>query len=111
MRNVNEQDFYQDLGKSRGLVLVFFTGAICASCRHWRGLLREYEMASTDLEVWEVDAGENPGLAREYEVFHLPSLFLFRDGRYWRPIQSEARPHALRAAVEEALSLPPLEPP
>lgn len=111
MEQISEFEFYARLREQSGMVLLLFTAPACASCRAFKGLLREYEMLRDDFQVWEADAVENPGLVREYEVFHLPALFLFQDGHYWRPIVCEARPAALHQAVTEALALPPLEPP
>jgi len=74
-------------------------------------LLREYEMTRADLRVWEVDAGIDMGLTREFEVYHLPALFLFKDGRYLRPLQVEARPQALHRLVESVKDLPGEEQP
>ena len=111
MKPISEFDFYAQLAKQSGLLLLVFTAPDCRICRVMKGLLREYELIRDDLQVWEADAVENGGLVREYEVFHLPALFLFRDGRYWRPVETEARAPALHRAVEDALALSPLEPP
>lgn len=111
MKQISEFDFYVRLATQTGLLLLIFTAPGCRSCRVMKGLLREYELIRDGLQVWEVDAVENGGLVQEYEVFHLPALFLFRDGHYWRPIDTEARAPALHRAVENALILPPLEPP
>lgn len=111
MRHISEFDFYAQLAGQAGLMLLIFTAPGCRSCRVMKGLLREYELIREDLQAWEVDAVENAGLVREYEVFHLPAMFLFRDGHYWRPIETEARAPALHRAVQDALALPPLEPP
>ena len=57
-----------------------------------------------DLQVFEVDAGEDLALTREFEVFHLPAMFLFRDGEYHCELHSEAQPQRLRAEIDEALA-------
>ena len=61
--------------------------------------------------LFEVDAHDSPGVARELEVFHLPALFLYVGGEYHRPVHSVLRVEALRQAVGEALALPPEDPP
>lgn len=111
MKQMSEFEFYPQLALQRGLLILVFTAPGCRSCRVIKGLLREYELIREGLQVWEVDAVENAGLVREYEVFHLPALFLFRDGHFWRPLDTEARAPALHRSVENALALPPLEPP
>ncbi|MGC8467782.1 MAG: thioredoxin family protein [Acidithiobacillus sp.] len=97
VQKVSELGFWQRMAESRGWLILFFSSAGCASCKHWRRLLSQYEQQRSDLVVWEVDAGIDMGLTREFEVYHLPALFLFRDGRYQRPVEVEARLPALDA--------------
>ena len=111
MKRISEFEFYSELANQVGVLLLVFTAPGCRTCRVMKGLLREYELIQEGLQVWEVDAVENGSLVREYEVFHLPAIFLFRGGQFWRPIHSEMRMPDLRSAVDQALNLPPLEPP
>lgn len=111
MEKVSELGFWQRMAAEQGLIILFFSSAGCHSCRIWRGLLREYEMTREDLRVWEVDAGIDMGLTREFDVYHLPALFLFKNGRYLRPLQVEARPQALHRLVESVKDLPGEEQP
>ena len=53
-----------------------------------------------------VDAGHNAGLVTRYEVFHLPALFLIRDGQFFGALQSRLTPSDLVAAMGEALRRP-----
>lgn len=111
MQTLDQFTFYARLADTRGPALVFFSAAACASCRHWKLLLHAYAETPGAAPVYEVDAGVDQALAREFEIFHLPALFLFMDGAYHRPIDCEARLPTLRAAVAEALALPALEAP
>lgn len=63
------------------------------------------------MPVFEVDAGQDQALAREFELFHLPALFLFRDGHYHRPVSCEASLPRLRAEIAAQLALPAEEAP
>lgn len=58
-----------------------------------------------------VDVQTATALAREYEVFHLPSLFLFVDGHFHAPVHAEATPEKLASAIQTALDLPAHEEP
>jgi hypothetical protein len=56
-----------------------------------------------------VDAGHNGGLVQRYGVFHLPSLFLIRDGQFFGSLQSQLNPTGLSAVLEQALARQPEE--
>ncbi|MDA8115587.1 MAG: thioredoxin family protein [Acidithiobacillus sp.] len=111
METVSELGFWQRMATTQGLIILFFSSAGCHSCRIWRQLLTDYEATRDDLQAWEVDAGVDMGITQEFDVYHLPALFLFRDGRYQRPIQVEARAHALDRWLTEMADQPPEEMP
>ena len=64
------------------------------------------------LGVFEVDAGENAGLANAHEVHELPALYLYAaDGEFHARVEAPPDPDCLLAAVRGALGRPPEEPP
>ena len=111
VQRVSELGFWQHMVQERDWTILFFSSAGCSSCKIWRRLLAEWEQSRTDLQVWEADAGIEMGLAQEFEVYHLPALFVFRDGRYQRPMQVEARLSALDPWLAAHADLPPEEAP
>lgn len=111
LTRLNDTDFYRTLSATQGAVLVFFSSAACNSCRYWRTLLTELPARYHGIRVFEVDAGESMGLTQEYEVFHLPALFLFQDGHYHAPLQCEASLVALTGALDVLLAQPAVEAP
>lgn len=110
MQQLDQFDFFPTLADTPGLALVFFSAAACGSCRYWRAMLEKYA-AGAAVTLFEVDAGVDQALARTFEVFHLPALFLFIDGEYHSPIHAEARPEALQTAIDRACRLPAEEAP
>jgi thioredoxin 1 len=108
---LDEFGFHHTLAGTRGLALVMFTGAGCNSCRAWKRLLAAYRTQHPGFALFEVDAGHAQALAREFNVFHLPALFLYRDGHFHCALQAEAHPDKLRAAIEAALVAPTQEAP
>jgi len=108
---LDEFDFHQRLAQTPGVALVMFTGQGCSSCRAWKRLLADYRTSHPALTLFEVDAGHAQALAREFNVFHLPALFLYRDGHYHGPLQCEARPDIVHTAMAAALSAPAQEAP
>lgn len=110
LQALDEFEFYARLEEISGVAVVLFTAPYCGSCRAFHlGLTR---LSDEDgLVVFEVDAGMNPGLVQAYEVFHLPALFLFLDGRYHAELQCDPTPAALRAALAVAEHAPAQDPP
>jgi len=87
-----------------GASLLVFTGAGCSTCRWAREALPQFGLP-VDRLCW-IDAGHSGGLVERYEVFHLPSLFLVRDGHFLGPVHAPLRPEPLIQALREALSRP-----
>lgn len=111
MKQLDQFDFHSVIGATRGPALVIFTAPACGSCRHWKRLLSEYGSHHSGLSLFEVDAARDLALVREFEVFHLPALFLFNDGEYHCALEAQARPHDLAQALDIALSRPAEEAP
>jgi len=111
---LEEPDFYRVLAAVPGAALIIFTSDACAGCRRWRRLLEAYPArpdSRADLSLYSVDAQANMGLVREYEVFHLPALFLFHDGEFHCALHCEAALDSLGRAIETALAAPAQEAP
>ena len=87
-----------------GISLLIFTSIGCASCRWVKRELPKLPLHIQRL-AW-VDAADNGGLVRRYEVFQLPALFVVRDGQFYGALQSRLQPAALIQALDTALSRP-----
>ena len=103
---LSQAEFHHVLAETPGRALVYFTGPACGACKRLKGLFEREAARVAGLTLFEVDAEREMGLVREFEVFHLPSLFLFIDGCYHAPIHAEATPSALLAAIVNAAALP-----
>ena len=106
-RQLSQFDFHHTLADHAGSAVVVFSNPGCGACRH---LLRVLA-GMPELTVYTVDAQRDPGLVREFEVFHLPALFLYRDGVFHCQLHSPAEPARIRAAMHAALALPAEEAP
>lgn len=104
-------DLHHRIEANASPTLVFFTSSACGSCRQLRRALEELRHNHPDWLIYEVDAEEEGGLVREFEVFHLPAMFLFYAGRFHREISSAATPSAIEAAILSTLDQPPHEAP
>jgi len=110
--NTLEQfEFHQTLESSPGISIVFFSSKECLSCRYWDKLLEQFSRQRPDISIYKIDAGLDQALTEEFDVFHLPSLFLYHNGVYHSALQSEANIVALELAISKALKLPAEEMP
>ena len=103
-------DFHARVRAQPGAALLFFTKLGCGSCGKWKLLLHDFVQHAA-VTVFEVDAAVDAALAREFSVFHLPALFLFKDGEYHAALECEASPPRLRETLHTLLALPAEEPP
>ena len=87
------------------MAVVLFSAPHCGGCRAWKQLLPEAlgNLADT---FHEIDVGEATGVARYFGIFHLPTVYLYRDGRFHAELQCEARPETIRQAAEQLLAAP-----
>jgi len=102
--------FHHVLEETPGLALVFFTGPHCGACKLLRRVLADY-LETRPVSVFEVDAERDLALAREFGVFHLPSMYLYQDGFFHCELHSEPRAPALDAAIAAARARPAEEAP
>ncbi len=109
--SLNQFNFHDTLADADGVSIVLFTKPGCSSCGKWRELLQNYVRKHLDTRLFEVDASADQALAQEFELFHLPSIHLFRNGEYFGELQCEARETVLGAALQDALARPPQDMP
>ncbi len=80
------------------MATVLFTAPHCGACRAWKRILPD-ALAGIAGHLYEVDIAEATGVARGYDIFHLPTIHLYRDGRFHAELQCEARRDTIRAAA------------
>lgn len=109
--SLNQFNFYHALEATKGPSLVYFTAPNCGACRYLGNVLEQMLTSNPGFRVFKVDAQQDQALVQEYEVFHLPSMFLFIDGEFHCELQSEASDMAIRQAIEVARRQPAQEAP
>lgn len=102
---LNEGDFHARLAATAGVAVVIFSAPACGACRAWKKLLPQ-ALSETANALYEVDVSEATGVARYFGIFHLPTLYLYREGQFHAELQCKARPEAIRQAVQQALAAP-----
>ena len=89
---------------------MLFSAPHCGACRAWKRLLPEALADFTDA-LYEVDVSEATGVARYFGIFHLPTVYLYRDGRFHAELQCDARQEAIRRTARDLLAAAPQDEP
>jgi thioredoxin-like negative regulator of GroEL len=112
---LDEFNFHTVLSEAAGISLVFFSGPHCSSCHHLKHLLNtEFQQFTgyfLDFSAFEIKADKAAALVNEFGVFHLPSVYIYRDGEYHCELQAESVPSKIIEAIEAALLKPAEEEP
>ncbi|OWT76808.1 MULTISPECIES: co-chaperone YbbN [unclassified Achromobacter] len=84
-----------------GLSLLVFHSRTCANCKLAREQLPKMDLGVQRL-CW-IDAGDNGGLVQRYEVFHLPAMFVVRDGVFYGAVAASLQMWDIRRQIALAL--------
>jgi thioredoxin-like negative regulator of GroEL len=106
---LDEFHYHHRLGEAGGLALVLFSSPACGTCRVVEQRLPE--RAPSEVRLFKVDVQLSPGLARAHDVFHLPTMLLYRDGQFHARLDCEVTRQSLGKALEAALVAPAQEEP
>lgn len=107
---LDEFDFHHRLAALPGTTLVLFGQPGCAACRAWRQLLQDWQPAGLQ-QLAYVDVQQSMALAHAFDIFHLPTLLLFVDGRYHGQLHSPLQRQAVQQALLSLLASPAAEEP
>ena len=78
--NCTKDNFESEVLKSKGKVLVDFNATWCGPCRMVGPIVEELSEEAKDVKFLSADIDENEELSKEYDVFSIPCLVLFKDG-------------------------------
>ncbi len=84
---LHAHDYHHRLAATPGLGLVFFSSPECGTCRRVETLLTD--AAPEHARLYKVDVQRDAALARAFDIFHLPDLFLYRDGHFHARLDCE----------------------
>lgn len=107
--SLRAHDYHHRLAATPGLGLVLFSSPECGTCRRIEALLPD--AAPAHARLYKVDVQRDAALARAFDIFHLPDLFLYRDGHFHARLDSVVTPVALGRAIDAALAAPAQEEP
>ena len=108
---LDQFDFHARLADTTGTALIMFTSPDCGGCRHLHRVLQEVRRKEPGWQVFEVDAQRDPALSNEFEVFHLPTVFVFHDGVFHCQLEAESSTASIISTTRSALRQPAAEAP
>ena len=79
--DVTDQDFQEKVIDSEKPVIVDFWAVWCGPCRQLSPVLEEIgEKYAEKVTVAKVNVDDNPGIAAQYGITSIPTVYVFKDG-------------------------------
>jgi len=78
---MNKEKFDKEVLQSKDIVLVDFNANWCGPCQMLKPILEEVSNEKQDVKFVSVNIDDEDELAEEYEVFSIPCLVVFKDGK------------------------------
>jgi thioredoxin-like negative regulator of GroEL len=98
MTRLSEGEFQHQLANTTGASIVLFTSPSCRACDAWKHILPK-ALTGIAGQVFELDVVEATGIARYYGIFHLPTIYLYRDGVFQAAVQCALQADVIRQTV------------
>lgn len=78
----NQTDFFESLKRAQNPVVVDFWAPWCAPCRSISPALKQLgKQYEGRVDVWKVNADEQPDLLRQLRIYGIPTLIVYKDGQ------------------------------
>jgi len=98
VKNITEAE-YNDAIKT-GKVIVDFWATWCGPCKMQGALIEEKLLpAHPEIEVLKVNVDEEPALAAKFGIMSIPTLLLYKDGKFVEQLVGLTKPDELVAKL------------
>ena len=78
---INRENFEQEILQSEKPVLVDFWAPWCGPCRELVPVVDALAEELADVKVAKVNVDEEMALAKQFRIFSIPTLMVFKDGK------------------------------
>lgn len=75
------KDNFDQVRNNEGISLLDFYADWCGPCRMVMPIVEEIASERDDLLVAKINVDDNPELAREFEIFSIPTLVVMKNGK------------------------------
>ena len=79
MEILNSSNFSNKVQESE-ICLVDFSASWCGPCRMVKPILEDVETFMPEIKFYNIDVDDCEDIAREYRIFSIPSLLIFKNG-------------------------------
>lgn len=79
--NITLENFAEEVLESKVPVLVDFFATWCGPCMMVSPIVDEISEEYDDVKICKVNVDEEPDLAKEFDVFSIPTLMVVKDGK------------------------------
>lgn len=103
---ITDQNFDQEVLKSSMPILVDFWAEWCVPCQMVSPAVAELAEEMKDvLRVGKMNVDENPQSSSNYQIFSIPALKIFKDGKIIGEIVGAAPKHVIEQKVKAILGI------
>lgn len=79
--HLGQSNFEQEVLNNEGKVLVDFWAPWCAPCRMLSPVIEELAEELTSIKVGKVNVDEEGELAQRYNIYSIPTIIIFENGK------------------------------
>jgi len=97
---ITDQNFDEVL-KSKSIVLVDFWAEWCGPCRMLGPVIEDLAKSNEDVAVGKINVDHNPVKSVEYGVTALPTLIFFKDGQPVERLRGAQSKMAIQKVIEK----------